>query len=860
MRSLLLSAIIFFFLTSGVSALVYVEQDRVYLYFPENEGALAAALTEKMPQMIAFLSGKGLPVKPPLHIVLDGELDAPEVKTHIIPHKEIRIPIRAPGVLEEGYTEADPWAYFLFKGLCLQGIYGIRSGLPASLSKIFGEIVSPNVIIPPWVEDGISGLLFAQFRGKDIQDPFESAIFKASPPPDLDIISHHPQVWPGYHGYRLYGKPFIHWLYRKYGWEKILEFLQVHGRGIIPIEIDLKAIKVFGKTGFSLWADFQNEFARPTAVTLREGMLITGYWGEPFVYWNRSGVFPGKLQVRLRGRYGYVEPDGTSWISEYNGFSKIYKYSKGTVSATGYESVWDPGPGRVAVTRKGSHPMLIIFPDDNGGGFRHARKKDKAPSTLIPAPEGVIQLSGPVRNARGHIAVAGNRAGNWDIWVYNGQWHRLTQSDSVEMDPWWEGDALVYVSNSSGTFQIHDANRNPITQSKYGAILPRQGKYLSLTPGGWILNNYKLGRPAFAELVLPQQQPDVSVAEQESLKTSPYSPLLSLWPNYIRPDLFAAVTDLQIGIATKSRDVTGNYRFDGGIRYSFDNNFLALRAALRARSIGGQYTRYPLSYTTALNQVVDEARNEIKLFWRLFETKDVSTADILQRETEGFELLGGMELSLNWRTWKPLEGTGSREDESWAALAFATRYSILGAWGNFEAFTEDRQSVSLGLNMVFGDQILSVVSAMAGRSWGDPTIGHTGFRIGGNIGEGYFTRRPSRLFPVRGFDSNILESTKAAAGSIEVFWPLANLQYGYATLPLFLHRLRLGTFVDTGIASETFRGDNLLVGAGFEFVTSLEIAWGNLSSFRMGVAWPLKQPDFLNDKSPKFVFQLGKPL
>ena len=99
-----------------------------------------------------------------------------------------------------------------------------------------------------------------------------------------------------------------------------------------------------------------------------------------------------------------------------------------------------------------------------------------------------------------------------------------------------------------------------------------------------------------------------------------------------------------------------------------------------------------------------------------------------------------------------------------------------------------------------------------------------------------------------------------AAGGIEVFWPLANLQKGYATLPLFLHRLRLGTFVDAGIAGEEFKSENLLVGAGFEFVTSLEIAWGNFSAFRIGVAWPLVYPDFVRDDSPKFVFQLGRPL
>ena len=124
--------------------------------------------------MLAFLADKGLPVQQPLHIVLDDLRDLPEVKVHVIPHKEIRIPLRAPGVLEDGYTEADPWAYFMFRGLCLQGIYGLRSGIPGLLYKGFGEIVSPNLVLPPWVDDGVCSLLYSLYRGKEIQDPFQS--------------------------------------------------------------------------------------------------------------------------------------------------------------------------------------------------------------------------------------------------------------------------------------------------------------------------------------------------------------------------------------------------------------------------------------------------------------------------------------------------------------------------------------------------------------------------------------------------------------------------------------------------------------------------------------------------------------
>ena len=160
----------------------------------------------------------------------------------------------------------------------------------------------------------------------------------------------------------------------------------------------------------------------------------------------------------------------------------------------------------------------------------------------------------------------------------------------------------------------------------------------------------------------------------------------------------------------------------------------------------------------------------------------------------------------------------------------------------------------------FGEKIYTSLYFDAGKTWGDLLPGHTTYRIGGNVAEGYFTQRPTRLFPLRGFDSNILEAGQAFTSGAEVLWPLVNLQAGYKTLPLYFHRIFLGTFVDTGMASDHPSSDDILVGAGFELVTSLEIAWGNLSSFRIGLAWPLRQPDYLNQSGPVLLIQLGLPL
>jgi hypothetical protein len=856
-RTATFAATILFLLSCNVSALQMVEREGLHIYFPTQEAELVSKFVEPLPDMLAFLSEKGLGVTPPLHVILDDRLDAPETKVRLIPHKKIRIPIRAPGVLEDGYTEANPWAYFMFKGLCRQGIHAIRSGIPGLLHKGFGEVIAPNLIFPPWVDDGICSLLYSLYLGQEPQDPLAAGIFEVAPLPSLDVISHYPQVWPGYYAHRIYGRPFIAWIYRRYGWEKILEFLQAHGRGLVPWEIDLKAIRVFGRSGSTLWSEFQALHSRKTDAP--PGLLVGGYWNEPGVYWNNAGVFPGKLGIAERGRYGYVDASGILWISEYDGASRIHGYRNKFQTSVELLSLWDPGPGRVAVGRLGSRSWLVVFPDDGFGGLRRSRKADFDAVERIPAPPGVIQLSGPVRNERGHIAVAANLGGNWDIWVHDGQWRRLTESPSIELDPWWEGETLVWASNATGRFQIHRADSTPITVASYGALLPRDGKYLDLTPAGWRITSYVVARPDLTPLQYVAEKVSVDSDSGPGVEPQEYDPFISLWPNYVKPDVFAAITDFQVGIATAGEDVSGDYQLEAGLRYSFDDSFVALQALFQRKTLGTRYARYPFGYENQLGVSVTEARNDVALYWRPFEEQRVERAEIL-RAVEGSDWrLDVVDLSLNWRHFEPDNG-GAADEEAWVGLGARRKVGVFSMWGNAELFTENRQTVSAGVTLSFGDRALTSLRLYGGRIWGEPTVGRDAFRVGGDLTEGDFTRRPTRLFPIRGFESGVLEGNAAAAANLEFSAPLANVQAGYKSLPLFLHRLRLGVFLDAGFASNDPSSDDVLAGGGFELVTSLQAGWESVSTFRIGISWPLEQPDRLNEKGPQIVFQLGQPL
>ena len=168
-----------------------------------------------------------------------------------------------------------------------------------------------------------------------------------------------------------------------------------------------------------------------------------------------------------------------------------------------------------------------------------------------------------------------------------------TDTPSIELDPWWEGETLVWASNATGSFQIHQADHQPITSATHGALLPRAGNYLELTANGWRILDYEPALPDLPPLEYLSEKDSVEVDVIPAITTQAYDPFKSLWPNYIQPDIFAAIGALQLGVDTNSRDVTGDYIFSAGFRYSFESDFLALQGLIQRKTIGARYSRYP---------------------------------------------------------------------------------------------------------------------------------------------------------------------------------------------------------------------------------------------------------------------------
>ncbi len=173
-------------------------------------------------------------------------------------------------------------------------------------------------------------------------------------------------------------------------------------------------------------------------------------------------------------------------------------------------------------------------------------------------------------------------------------------------------------------------------------MLPRTGKYLRLTQGGWVATDLviKTGGPPSTDRFESVVSPIETVSPEPLSDSRPYSPWPSIGPNYLMPDLYIGGSSFQIGLATKSRDVTDDYRLDAGVRYDFDTDYLSGRLGVELKTLGLRLTRYAISYETKNNVFIDESRYELRPYWMPFEDED-------------------FEIAANWRAYEPLKDEGS---------------------------------------------------------------------------------------------------------------------------------------------------------------------------------------------------------
>ena len=141
-------------------------------------------------------------------------------------------------------------------------------GLPGTVASLFGKGLSPNLISPAWLVEGLavySESRDSKFAGRlnyGLYKAYVEAAWKDKKLPSIMKAASNSMEFPYGEGIYYYGGIFVDHLSKKYGEEKITSFINNYGSSIPLFEIDKASRKSFGKTLPQLWQEWGEELAK----------------------------------------------------------------------------------------------------------------------------------------------------------------------------------------------------------------------------------------------------------------------------------------------------------------------------------------------------------------------------------------------------------------------------------------------------------------------------------------------------------------------------------------------------------------------------------------------------------------------
>lgn len=140
------------------------------------------------------------------------------------------------------------------------------AGLPAALRWIFGRLIMTNDVYPRWVVEGYAvyqetlNTLGGRARSSYSDMVLRMATLEDDPIP-LGNAEGFQRDWPRGNVRYLWGGAFITWVSQTYGEDAWRAFSHRHARAINPLAFSWQARKVFGKSLYKLWDEWQAALA-----------------------------------------------------------------------------------------------------------------------------------------------------------------------------------------------------------------------------------------------------------------------------------------------------------------------------------------------------------------------------------------------------------------------------------------------------------------------------------------------------------------------------------------------------------------------------------------------------------------------
>ena len=731
----------------------------------------------------------------------------------------------------------------------------------------------------------------------DFRQLIESAALAGTLEP-LDRANGGNPDWPSGSTPYVYGAFFHRYLAERYGPDSIRTLVDETSRRL-PYLGSRAYSKVFGRSLGQLWKDFEAstaEAARAAAVAdgaplrlTHHGFIVSGprYGEDARLFYsaasphhfpalfeargapaaprqvakrylgNRIGISPRGLvidelelvrNVGLKSDLYLVDPgDGSRTRLTREARAGDPDVSRGGVVACTVQlsdrralaTFTLPPPGGLAAPQ-----ILIGEPDTEFSSPRWSpdARWIAAERRRLGGPSQIVIIDSSSREVRSIANLPGGRSAA-PAWMPDGS--RVLFGSAVDGDPF----RIYSVELATGDVARLEGT-GPGAQSPEVSPDGRTLAFVGYTVEGFDLFSIALDQATWtplraAAVVDARAQPSSGAAPASAART--YSPLATLPPRFWTPTVESDAGELVIGAATGSADVLGRHvygaeagwsgraRPDWQVGYAYDRWWPTLFAAIADDTDpwrSGETRTQELDLGLLLP--VSRVRFSHASFFSFHRARDTFECFDCSPSVDSDFRRASLRFGWDFTSAKSFGYSISAEEGFRVSVTGESTRTALGADGNGVASTVDARSYwRAGPKHA----VLALRGAGAG-SWGDPEAARQFSASGHGPQPAGFGFGSDAIGLLRGFDEGDISGTRALVLNTDYRVPLARVDRGAGTIPVFVRSLHASMFVDAGTAwSDRVRWSDLRVSIGAELSVDTVIGFVLPVTATVGGAW-----------------------
>lgn len=874
---------------------------RFSIYFHQGEEALArrlAAIAEevadRMTRDLGAANGR-------VHVILVDQNDLSNGWAIPAPYNMIEITAAAPPG-ESMIGNTDDWLRLVFAHEYTHIVHLDKArGWIGRLRGVFGRspILYPNLFLPLWQIEGIATYNESVMTGKGRvpAGDFRFIIDRAATARRFDPIDRANGGlvdWPAGAAQYAYGAYFHQYLADRYGAESIAR-LADETSGRVPY-FGVRAFrKVFGRSLGALWEDFEADtrsqahedntprvrlthhgFAVGAAAFSQSGRLfysIANPHGFPsLMELPRDGSAPQKVASRYLG--SRIAPAGGILV-----FDQMEVVNNVGLQSDLHAVSEDGGPVR-RLTDRARAADPDVSPDGRTIVCTVQSADRRALATMLlpragetATPDSLLaeeftDYASPRWSPDGQsIAAERRRVGGPSeivvIDVATRQVRAIVSSTGARnVTPFWiSSGTILFASDREGQpFGIYAADvvtgaMRRLAGTGLSAQSPvvspdgRELTFVAYTADGYDLFSLPLASASWTDVPVIREppQPRLSSPAGPPLPDAPYRPWPTLRPQFWTPVIESGGGELSAGAATVASDALGRHAYATTITW-----------ATRLRpdwSLGYAYDRW---WPTLFASVSDDTEP-----WRdgALRTREINAGALLvsRRVRRSHTLLAAFNSSEDafdcTRCPTPVDTvirrravragwsfdnsrsygySVTRESGTAIRVTWETAPAALGSDAGTGALTFDARAYRQA-----GPQHAALAVRAAGASaWGDQHARRLFSAVGTGPQTAGFNFGSDAIGLLRGLESDDVVGDRAAVGNVDYRFPLASVQRGAGTIPVFFRTIHGALFADAGHAwTGAFRWSGVRVSAGAELALDAVVGYVLPVTFAAGVAW-----------------------